>query len=484
MARTVKSQWNFGELFPREPARRVFTVAELTGAVKAALERALGRVWVTGEVSNLRLQSSGHCYFTLKDATAQLSCVLFRGTDTPHRAVLEDGLKLVVEGDLTVYEPRGQYQLVVRQLELQGVGALQLAFERLKARLQAEGMFAAERKRAVPRLIQRLGIVTSITGAALRDVLHVVQRRNPALEIVVAPCRVQGDGAATEIARSIQWLNEWSQGEGEGRRIEAILVTRGGGSLEDLWAFNEETVARAIASSTLPVVSAVGHEIDFTISDFVADLRAATPSAAAELLTEGVFASRLFVAEAPALLARVVRTRLSGRLEGLSRLRARLERVHPRRQLEVRLQQLDDLQVGLGRVMRLALAARRGEWETLRGRWRSLHPVRVMRQMRDRASDAERRLSEQTCRRLETMRTDLQRLESGLRWLSPLGVLERGYSLTTDAATGEVVREAARVRVGQRLRTRLRRGEIRSVVEHGTADLQPGSAAGPPNPAR
>src|SRR6185369_3918410 len=322
MAKITKSQWDFGELFPTEPTRRILTVSELTTQVKRLLEKEIGLAWVTGEVTNLRLQSSGHIYFTLKDTNAQLNCVLFRGEAAENRAVLQDGQKLIVQGDLTVYEPRGQYQLIVRAVELQGVGALQLAFERLKRKLQAEGLFAPERKRPLPKYPQRIGLVTSPTGAAIRDVLHVVQRRNPGLEIIFVPCRVQGDGASQEIAAAIRLLNEYarsveslkrSTGEASAAStlprsnastsIDLILLTRGGGSLEDLWAFNEEAVARAIFDSAVPVVSAVGHEIDFTISDFVADIRAATPSAAAEIITEGVFGSRQFVADAAGWMA-------------------------------------------------------------------------------------------------------------------------------------------------------------------------------------
>src|SRR5207247_189690 len=325
MAKITKSQWDFGELFPAEKTRPGLTVSELTTEVKRLLEKSIGLLWVTGEATNLRVQSSGHVYFTLKDANAQLNCVLFRGESVENRDLLQDGQKLVVQGDLTVYEPRGQYQLVVRAVELQGVGALQLAFEKLKQKLQAEGLFAAERKRPLPKFPQRIGLVTSPTGAAIRDVLHVIQRRNPSLEIIFAPCRVQGDGAAREIAAAIRSLNELSsrssgresaQTENQSRLTSAatyldlILVTRGGGSLEDLWAFNEEAVARAIFESAIPIVSAVGHEIDFTISDFVADVRAATPSAAAEIITEDVFASRAFIAEAPELMRQRVRQRL------------------------------------------------------------------------------------------------------------------------------------------------------------------------------
>src|SRR5882724_3368544 len=281
MNRTAKTQWDFGELFPVEQiARRVLSVSELTWQIRRLLEQHVGRIWVTGEITNLRNQTSGHLYFTLKDANAQLSCVLFRGELQVNRSLLEDGRKVNLQGELTVYEARGQYQLRVTAVELQGVGALQVAFEKLKQKLHTEGLFAQERKRPLPRFPRRIGLVTSPTGAAIRDVLHVIQRRNPALEIILAPCRVQGDGAAREIAEAIRMLNEFNSS------LDLILVTRGGGSLEDLWAFNEEPVARAIFESKLPVVSAVGHEIDFSIADFVADVRAATPSAAAEIITE------------------------------------------------------------------------------------------------------------------------------------------------------------------------------------------------------
>src|SRR6266516_3041758 len=214
MAKITKSQWDFGELFPTETTRRVLTVSELTTQVKRLLEKTIGFVWVTGEVTNLRVQTSGHVYFTLKDANAQLNCVLFRGEGVENRDLLQDGQKLVVRGDLTVYEPRGQYQLVVRAVELQGVGALQLAFERLKRKLQAEGLFTPERKRPLPKYPQRICLVTSPTGAAIRDVLHVIQRRNPGLEIIFAACRVQGEGAAEEIAAAIRLLNEFASGAG------------------------------------------------------------------------------------------------------------------------------------------------------------------------------------------------------------------------------------------------------------------------------
>jgi exodeoxyribonuclease VII large subunit len=281
MSKSSQSKWDFGELFAEEETRDVFTVSDLTTRVKRTLENQIGQVWVEGEISNLRAQASGHMYFSIKDARAQLTCVLFRGTRVGQRELMEDGQKVVLQGDLTVYEQRGQYQLIVRAVELQGVGALQVKFEKLKAKLQAEGLFDAETKQELPRFPQRIGIVTSLNAAALRDVLHVIHRRQPSLQIILAASRVQGQGAENEIATAVGQLNRWASSE----PLDLILVTRGGGSLEDLWSFNEEAVARAIHASSVPVVSAVGHEIDFTISDFVADARAATPSAAAEIIT-------------------------------------------------------------------------------------------------------------------------------------------------------------------------------------------------------
>src|SRR6185436_9610741 len=341
MSRIAKSQWEFGELFPMEQIRRVLSVSELTATVSRLLEKEVGEVWVTGEVTNLRAQASGHVYFTLKDTAAQLSCVLFRSEPVANREFLQDGQKLLLKGGLTVYEPRGQYQLIVSAIEPQGLGALQVAFEKLKRKLQAEGLFAQERKRPLPRYPQRLGLVTSPTGAAIRDVLHVIERRQPGLEIVFAPCRVQGDGAAVEIADGVRLLNSWSAAQPMGDGLDLSLVTRGGGSLEDLWAFNEETVARAIFDSSLPVVSAVGHEIDFTISDFVADVRAATPSAAAEIITEGVFASCEFVARASRRIRQRVVEQFEGKIYEFKQTTGRLARLHPRRRLDDALQRLD-----------------------------------------------------------------------------------------------------------------------------------------------
>jgi len=446
-----KSQWDFGELFPAEATRKVLSVSELTQQVRALLEKQVGSIWVTGEVTNLRAQSSGHIYFTLKDTAAQLSCVLFSRENVPHRELLADGQKVLLQGDVTVYEARGQYQIIVRAVELQGVGALQVQFEKLKQKLAAEGLFAPERKRPLPKYPQRIGLVTSPTGAAIRDVLNVARRRNPGLEIILAPCRVQGQGAAGEIAEAVKLLNCYSVKSGnnstiqqfnDSTNLDLILITRGGGSLEDLWAFNEEVVARAIFESEIPIVSAVGHEIDFTIADFVADVRAATPSAAAEIITEGIFASREFVAN----------------------LMRRMTQAHPRRRLNEQLQRLDDLQTGLLRQTKQHVRERQVVCQNLATRLRQVRPKQFLKQRRELLKATQKRLRELVRVQFKNCKNTFTATASRLRLLGPEQVLSRGYSITMDAASGKVLREAHKIQAGQKLKTRLKAGEIFSEV--------------------
>ncbi|MSU62102.1 MAG: exodeoxyribonuclease VII large subunit [Pedosphaera sp.] len=467
MTKPLKSQWSFGELFPPEATRRVFSVSELTMTVKRVIEGQVGRVWVSGEISNFRLQSSGHSYFAIKDAGAQLGCVLFRDeARSVERDLLRDGQKVVLCGEMTVYEPRGQYQLRVTKIEIQGVGALQAAFERLKQKLNAEGLFAAEHKRPLPSYPARIGIVTSPTGAALHDVLHVIGRRDSALGVVLAPCRVQGAGAAEEIAAAIRLLNEWNATAIE--KLDLILVTRGGGSIEDLWAFNEEVVALAIFESRLPVVSAVGHEIDFTISDFVADVRAATPSAAAEIITEGMFASREFVSDASEHLRELALARIAAEHERLASLTHRLSRLHPRRRLQDRAQRLDDLQASLLRCVKSGCRTQRTSLGALLQRISRLRPSDRINEGRERLGLIERRLGENARRLLVAAHARHTQAAAQLKLLSPENVLGRGYSITTDAVSGNIVRDAHRVAEGQRLKIRLQRGEIAAVAGEGS----------------
>jgi exodeoxyribonuclease VII large subunit len=444
VTKSNKSQWDFGELFPAEQLRKVLSVTELTGQIRALLEKQIGQIWVSGEITNFRLQSSGHMYFTLKDVAAQLSCVLFSRERITHRDLLADGQKVLLQGEITVYETRGQYQLIVRAVELQGIGALQLAFEKLKQKLAAEGLFATERKRTLPPYPQRIGLVTSPTGAAIRDVLHVIQRRNPSLQIILVPCRVQGDGAAREVAAAIRLLNEFSsRPDTASAPLDLILLTRGGGSLEDLWAFNEEIVARAIFESQLPVVSAIGHEIDFTIADFVADLRAATPSAAAEIITEGVFACREFIGVAQLRLRQLFQRSWERKLDQIESLAGRFTRLHPRRRLDQSLQRLDDYRTSLLRRLKVGARQRQLQWENLAARLARRHPRPAFQLRQER----------------------LLQLQKRLNLLGPQQVLARGYSITTDQKTGKVLRNAAQTRDGQKIRVRLQHGELTSRIE-------------------
>lgn len=500
MPRQATSQWEFGELFsgarpaaPMPPARAVLSVTELTRQVKGLLEGRFADVWVTGEITNLRAQPSGHVYFTLKDAGAQLACVLFRGVAGVARGLLQDGARVNLGGELTVYEARGQHQLLVRAAEAQGVGALMAAFEQLKRRLEAEGLLRPERKRPLPRFPRCVGLVTSPAGAALRDVLAVVRRRHPGLGLLLAPCRVQGAGAAEEIAAAIRRLNAYAAagrdeqkgGKGDAGRTDrgigrlppllpfpsaspapdVILVTRGGGSLEDLWAFNEEAVARAIAASELPVVSAVGHEIDFTISDFVADLRAATPSAAAELLTAGHVAARETLADWILRLPRLAAGRLEALREAVAGQARRLERRHPRRQLAERALRLDEAGERLARAVAARVRERRVTAAGLSRRLSRLRPAARLIQLREDLLRRRREVDALARRELAARRERLAAAEARLRLLAPEAVLARGYSITFDASTGRLLRDAADAPAGTRLRTRLAHGEVASRVE-------------------
>jgi exodeoxyribonuclease VII large subunit len=437
--------------------RAVFTVSELTARIKGALEEAFPAVWVEGEVSNLRTPSSGHAYFTLKDDVAQLRCVLFRGRGRRVRFELEDGLQVLAFGGLDVYAARGEYQLVVELLEPKGLGALQLAFEQLKKKLEAEGLFDAARKRALPPFPRTIGIVTSPTGAALRDMLHVIGRRFADLRVLIAPVRVQGEEAPAEIVAALRNL-------GEVQDLDVVIVGRGGGSIEDLWAFNDERVARAIAACRVPVISAVGHETDFTIADFVADLRAPTPSAAAELVVR----EKLHVIGAlvelydrlkQAMLAQVERGR--ERTLFLARRRVLTDAA---RALRDRHRRLDDLAARLrGGIRanhrqaahRVALAT--NTLSSLHPLARISHGVAVLAQLRGRLVAAGGHSVKAQRHRFES---SVGRLQS----LSPLAVLGRGYSLTR-LPSGTVVRRAAQAHPGDTIEILLHEGTLGARVE-------------------
>lgn len=416
---------------PLAPARKVYRVVELTRRIKALLESDIGGVWVEGEVSNARTYPSGHIYFTLKDESAQLSAVLFRGAAGVNRIPVKDGAKLRVWGELTVYEQRGQYQLVVRRIEDAGQGDLQRAFEALKAKLAAEGLFDPARKRPLPLLPRIIGIVTSPAGAVIRDILHVLGRRYPDRHILLAPARVQGAGAAEEIAAALDLLN--ARGG-----VDVIIVGRGGGSLEDLWAFNEEVVARAVVRSAAPVISAVGHETDFTICDFCADLRAPTPSAAAEL----VIRPKADFEEA----LRVIRRRLAQALRGQA--------------LALRNRYLRAARSYVFREPANVLARHRERIARARDVQRRLLES-ALAQRRQRADEAALRLGHEVLLFTQRTRHRLDRASESLRALNPRAVLARGFSITYDAQ-GRLLTDAACVPARSRIRTVLARGELLS----------------------
>ncbi len=446
--------------------RQVYTVAELTARVRDVLEQQVPPFWVEGEISNLRVPGSGHAYFTLKDDQAQIRAVLFRNRLRRIRFEPADGLHVVAFGSLEVYAPRGEYQMVVELMEPKGLGALQVAFEQLKARLQTEGLFDAGRKRPLPRFPRKIGIVTSPTGAAIRDMLRVIARRFGDLHIVVRPVRVQGEGAAQEIADGLADLNALGD-------VDVIIAGRGGGSLEDLWAFNEEVVARAIVASRAPVISAVGHEVDFTIADFVADLRAPTPSAAAELVVREKEAVIDGLRDLHHRLIRALVRRLEGHRERLRWIAERRVLTDPARPLRDAHRRLDEL----GFRLRGAFVARHRH---------AVHGLALATQRLHSSSPAVRissgrgllgrlqgRLGAAARRSLDRSQHHFRVAAGKLDGLSPLAVLGRGYSVTRKPS-GEIVRRAGQVARGDAVSVLLHQGTLEcAVVEAKERDDRP-----------
>jgi exodeoxyribonuclease VII large subunit len=443
---------------PTPPERRLLTVSELTATVRSLLESRLGDVWVEGELSNCRLWNTGHLYFSLKDPSAQIRAVMFRSAVRRLRFAPEDGLHVVARGRVSVYEPKGEYQLVCEHMEPHGLGARQLAFEQLKRRLQGEGLFDAARKRALPLVPRKIGVVTSLDGAALRDIVRVLRRRYPNAHLIVRPTRVQGDGAADEVARGLAAI-------GRVAGVDVVIVGRGGGSIEDLWAFNEEVVARAIAASPVPVISAVGHEIDFTIADFVADLRAATPSAAAELV----------VARKDEYAGGVVRTierlRAAAR-QAIGRRRAAVHALETRRglaawpaRLAMRSRRAAELGHALGAAAAAALARRDRRLREVRRRLDAVDPGRRLGAVRLRLTGAVSRLDAAADKGRARADGRLRVLAGRLDTLSPLAVLGRGYAVCWNADRTRVIRAATAVAPGDLVRVTLNQGEIACEVK-------------------
>jgi exodeoxyribonuclease VII large subunit len=454
---------------PQGAARRVLSVTELTIRVRDLLESELFEVWVEGELSNCRIWN-GHLYFTLKDASTQLRGFMFRSSLRYLRFKPADGQRVVARGKVTVYEPKGEYQLVCEHLEPQGVGALQIAFEQLKTRLQQEGLFEVARKRPLPSLPRKIGIVTSLDGAAIRDIINVLQRRYPNAHLVIRPVRVQGDEAASDIARGLRAISRIAG-------VDVVIVGRGGGSIEDLWAFNEEVVARAIVRMPMPVISAVGHETDTTIADFVADVRAPTPSAAAEMV----------VARKDEFCSRIDRLHDAMRSAALRRVQDLGRRVHiigarpalagfPGR-LAMRGRHTAELAHALARIGREAVALRARRLQQLERQLVTFDAGRRLAAIRTRLVAAEGRLTYIVHRRQDQARGRMQQVVGRLESLSPLAVLGRGYAVCWNHDRSQVLRDANAVDEGDQVKVRLAKGELDCDVRSKrttTEDTDPG----------
>jgi exodeoxyribonuclease VII large subunit len=447
-----------GSADPRPARRRALSVSELTDRIQGVLETEFFDVWVEGEISNLKRAASGHVYFSLKDADAQIAATVWKSDARRLRFQPEDGMHVLARGSIRVYPPRGSYQISVQFLEPLGKGSLAQAFEELKRKLEEEGLFATERKRPLPVLPRRIGVVTSPTGAVIRDILRVLNRRYANLDVLLYPARVQGEGAAAEIAKGLEVLNRLGG-------LDVVILARGGGSLEDLWPFNEETVARAIAASRIPTISAVGHETDFTIADFVADVRAPTPSAAAERVVQ---AKEELAARIGAL-----RDRLAGALRlKLTTTRARVEAAAAHRvfaaergRLHMKAQRVDEMVRRAERALVSSLDRGRERHRRLRERAEAFRWDRQIEARRERLAHRSDRLRALLRGTIDQRRAGLARVAGQMEALSPLAVLGRGYALVWDETAGALLRSAADTEEGRPLRIQLHRGVIRATVE-------------------
>ncbi len=436
--------------------RKILSVTDLTGLIRQCLETQFTDLWVEGEISNLRRPGSGHLYLTLKDERSQLRAVIFRSGGQRLRFALSEGLSVIARGHLSVYELRGEYQFVIDYVEPKGLGAWQLAFEQLKAKLEREGIFDSARKRPVPLLPKAVGIVTSLASAALQDMLKLLYRRHPSLHVIIAPVSVQGAGAALQIADALRWL-------GESRLVDVVIVGRGGGSWEDLWCFNEEMVVRAIAASRIPVVSAVGHEIDYTLADFAADLRAPTPSAAAEAvapirsdLVDRVASLQGRARRALELQSVVCRRRLESFAYRLSRHRARVQ---------AEAQRVDEIVARLGRAGQARIAAWRRQVEAVSEGLLRRDPQTILREARLLIPQIRKRLESGLRARVALRLERIRALMGMLDDLSPLAVLRRGYSILSRASDGVVITNASSVSVGEDVKATLAQGHLLCTVK-------------------
>ncbi|AEY01624.1 exodeoxyribonuclease VII large subunit [Oceanimonas sp. GK1] len=440
----------------QEKLTNIYTVSRLNRHARLLLEGDLGAVWLTGEISNLSMPASGHWYFSLKDSQSQLRCAMFRGNNRSVGSRPKNGDQVLIFGKVTLYEPRGDFQLVAQTMAPAGEGLLKQQFEALKNALAAEGLFAAERKRPLPAHPARIGIISSPTGAAVHDILTVLARRAPQLEIILYPSQVQGESAVPQLVHALNEANRRNE-------TDLLLLARGGGSLEDLWCFNDERLVRAIAASRLPVVSAVGHEVDVSLSDLVADLRAPTPSAAAELISQDSGVQRRQWQQSGQRLEQALQRWLADRHNRLRQLQQRLERQHPRQQLQQQSQQLDQLQLRLERAMNRRLEQARQRTEQAALRLTHQHPGQRLAYSIERLHTLEQRLHGALNTRLNHLEHQLALAGSRLHAMSPLATLSRGYSITLHNNT--VLTDAGRLKENDLITTRLAQGEVVSRVE-------------------
>jgi exodeoxyribonuclease VII large subunit len=449
-----------GVSLPVRPERDIYSVSRLNREVRVLLERGFGSLWLEAEISNLARPSSGHWYFSLKDATAQVRCAMFRQRNMVCGFSAKDGQKVLVRARIGLYEPRGEYQLIVDHMEDAGLGALQRQFEELRSRLFGEGLFNVERKRPLPRFPKRIGIVTSPSGAAVRDILHVLARRFPTAAVLIYPVSVQGAQAAAEIVAALGVAAERAE-------CDVLILARGGGSLEDLWAFNDERLARAIVASPIPVITGIGHEIDFTIADFAADVRAPTPSAAAEMVVPDAEELLSGFARIATRLRRAVRRRLEAHRERLSWLTGRAALAGPGVRLAQLAQRLDEYEEALIRALRRQLAQHRERLRWLAGRAALVSPSSRMTQQSLRLSNLDQRLIRAWRQAAHSRRERLLPLVRTLNAVSPLATLERGYAIVS-GEQGDILRDAAAVKPGTYIEARLARGKLRAKVQGST----------------
>ncbi len=438
------------------PERQILSVTQLNRSAKNLLEAQLPLLWIEGELSNWARPSSGHWYFTLKDQSAQVRCAMFKGRNLGVRFAPQNGDKVLVRGKVSLYEGRGDYQLIAEHMEPFGAGDLQRQFEALKSKLEHEGLFDHQRKQKLPQWPRHLGVVTSPSGAAIQDILQVLQRRYPLLPVLIFPVAVQGSEAPQQICKAIQLANQQGQ-------CDVLIVGRGGGSLEDLWAFNDEKVARAIAASKTPIVSAVGHEVDFTIADFVADLRAPTPSAAAELVSPDGFELELRLNRFRSSLLQAVQRNVRQQRQKLDHLQKRLR--HPGDRLRQQAQTLDRLELRLMRSIQQRLQRAQVQRDSLVNRLARQSPTKIVAQNHQRVGQLEERLRLAQAALFDRKHAQFRQAVSLLHNLSPLNTLKRGYAIVTTGEQEQVVRTSAEVTLGQRVLARLEQGTLTCEVK-------------------